>query len=283
MVMLIIITIWLLSSLLIGGTWLLFKRLVSRVEREYEVRLQKGLTELFMFLPVRQLLMMWLGAVLLMLLFLFLTQLGWLLSIALICFVLVLPPVTYQSLVRRRRQRFVAQLPDACMLIANALRTGSSISNAIHFVRVHAAAPLSQEFSLLSRSLRLGTSLSDALHNLYERLPSDELDRVVNGLLLGQESGGQQARLLEKTASSLRARAQLSQRVKSLSAQGKLQGKVMSALPFFLASALWFLEPMAMQQLLNSLFGWLLLCSMLLLITVGHWLIGKTVHIEVPL
>ena len=283
MVVVIVLSIWLFSSLLIGGVWYLFKRLVAHVESEYEVRLQKGLTELFMFLSARQLLVIWLCSVLLMLFMLFILQAGWLLSAFLIVLTLALPPISYRRLVKRRRQRFLAQLPDACLLIANALRTGSSISNAILFVRTHAPAPLSQEFSLLSRSLRLGASLADGLHALYQRLPSDELERVVTGLVIGHESGGQQAHLLEKIAASLRARAQLSRRVKSLSAQGRMQGNVMSALPFFLGAALWFLEPAAMKQLMHSMFGWILLSSMLLLITVGHWLIHKTVHIKVPL
>ncbi|RUO43916.1 hypothetical protein CWE15_01655 [Aliidiomarina taiwanensis] len=283
MAWLIILSIWLLSSILMGGAWVLFKRLVAHVEHKYEVRLQKGLTELFMFLSARQLLVLWLCALLFMLLAMIVLQRSVFVSMCCLLATLALPPLGYRHLVRRRRQRFVAQLPDACMLIANALRTGSSISNALFFVRTHAAAPLSQEFSILARSLRLGASLSEALASLYQRLPSDELERVVTGLLLGQDSGGQQARLLEKIAASLRARAQLSRRVQSLSAQGRLQGNVMSALPFFLSAALWFLEPAAMRQLMHSLFGWVLLGSMLLLISIGHWLIYKTVRIEVPL
>ncbi len=283
MAVIIIILVWALSTALFTVTVITFKNLVRRVETEYEVRLQRGLAELFMFLPARQLLMFWGLLVLLLALSLLLLKVSWLMAILLLMGTATLPPYVYRRMVKNRRKRFVSQLPDACMLIANTLRTGGTIAGAIHFVRINAAAPLSQEFSLVSRSLRLGSSLADALLALYQRLPSDELERMVTGLLLGQESGGQQARLLEQIAASLRSRAQLARRVHSLSAQGKMQGKVMSGLPFFLATALWFLEPAAMRYLMATPLGWILLATMVLLIVVGHWLINRTVNIEVPL
>lgn len=283
MVAVIFFLVWVLSTAILAGAMVTFKYLVKRVETEYELRLQRGLAELFMFLPARQLLVFWALAVLFIGLLFLLLKVHWFTAITVLAGVAILPPSIYRHLARTRRKRFIGQLPDACILIANTLRTGGTVASAIHFVRVNAAAPLSQEFSLVSRSLRLGSSLADALLNLYQRLASDELERVVTGLLLGQESGGQQAQLLEKIANSLRSRAQLARRVHSLSAQGKMQGKVMSGLPFFLASALWFLEPAAMRHLMNIPLGWILLATMVLLIVVGHWLISRTVNIKVPL
>lgn len=279
----ILLLVWAVSTAVLAVVTITFKYLVNKVESEYEVRLQRGLAELFMFLSARQLLTFWLVLLLLLSVFLVLFKVAWLLTCIVLFAAVTLPPFVYKRMVKNRRKRFVAQLPDACMLIANTLRTGGTIAGAIHFVRKNAAAPLSQEFSLLSRSLRLGANLADALLHLYQRLPSDELERFVTGLMLGQESGGQQAQLLEKIAASLRSRAQLARRVHSLSAQGKMQGKVMSGLPFFLAAALWFLEPAAMRQLMASPLGWILLATMIVLIVVGHWLIHRTVNIKVPL
>lgn len=283
MAILIVVLVWALSTALLAVATITFKYLVKRVETEYEVRLQRGLAELFMFLPVRQLLIFWTLLVLVLTTSLLLLKVNWFLTTLLLIGTSILPPYIYRRMVKARRKRFVAQLPDACMLIANTLRTGGTVAGAIHFVRINAAAPLSQEFSLVSRSLRLGSNLADALLALYQRLPSDELERMVTGLMLGQESGGQQARLLEQISASLRSRAQLARRVHSLSAQGKMQGKVMSGLPFFLATALWFLEPAAMRYLIATPLGWILLAIMVLLIVVGHWLINRTVNIEVPL
>ncbi|MCO4321762.1 type II secretion system F family protein [Aliidiomarina quisquiliarum] len=283
MAAIIIVLVWALSTAVLAVAVITFKYLVKRVETEYEVRLQRGLAELFMFLPARQLLVFWALLVLFLTTVLLVFKVSWIMAIVLLTGTAILPPYIYKRLVKNRRKRFVAQLPDACMLIANTLRTGGTVAGAIHFVRSNAAAPLSQEFSLVSRSLRLGSSLADALLALYQRLPSDELERMVTGLLLGQESGGQQARLLEQISASLRSRAQLARRVHSLSAQGKMQGKVMSGLPFFLATALWFLEPIAMEHLMSTPLGWILLATMVLLIVVGHWLIKRTVNIEVPL
>lgn len=283
MALVLLFWVWCLSTALIAVAIVSFKYLVKRIETEYELRLQRGLAEIFMFLPVRQLFAFWALVVLLLGMVLILLNVGLLVALALLVAATIMPPYMYRRLVRSRRKRFVEQLPDACMLIANALRTGGTLAGAIYFVREHAPPPLSQELSLVSRSLRLGSNLSDALLGLYQRLPSDELERVVTGLLLGQESGGQQAHLLEKISSSLRARAQLARRVHSLSAQGKMQGKVMSGLPFFLAAALWFLEPSAMRHLMEQPLGWILLATMIVLIVVGHWLIYRTVNIEVPL
>lgn len=283
MLLLILSCTWLVVSVFCALLFRFIQQLAHDIENTYELRLQKNLTDVFMFLPVRQLVKMWLGLVTALLFVCWLVQMNIVIVLLLLGLAGIAPPLAYRYLRRSRQEKFVAQLPDGCLLLANMLRTGATFMKGLQFVQNHAEPPLTQEFSVIVRRLRLGTELTKALAELYKKMPSVELERVIMALLIGQESGGQQAQILEKTAQTLRVRKQLLRRIKSLSAQGRMQGKVMSALPFLLLAMLWLLEPAAMQSILVKPLGWLLLASMLGLILLGQGLIYRTVHIQVPL
>ena len=191
------------------------------------------------------------------------------------------PPLVYRWLKRQRRRQAVAQLPDALLGLSTNMRAGLSLSQALETVSAYAPAPLSQELTLMLRELRIGLPFSEAVDHLHDRIPEVEVQLVTAAMKVSREVGGNLAEALERIGDTLRKRLQMEGKIASLTAQGKLQGLVMTGLPIFLVLALMQLEPDAMRYLFHSFHGWMTILVVIALELVGYHFIHKIVNIDV--
>jgi tight adherence protein B len=70
-------------------------------------------------------------------------------------------------------------------------------------------------------------------------------------------------------------------KIRSLTAQGKMQGIVMSCLPLFLLMILNVMEPEAMAPLWNEWYGWCTLAVIAVAVGIGYHFISKITNIDV--
>jgi tight adherence protein B len=182
---------------------------------------------------------------------------------------------------RRRQARFDAQLPDTLLALGSALRAGSSLPGALRHVVEHCEAPLSQEFGLMLREQRLGLSFDAVLSNLRARMPTEAVGLIVSALRIAAQTGGNLSEALERIAGMLQARMQLQGRIRTLTAQGRLQAWIVGALAPLLALVLNTLEPDAMAPLWHTPQGWTVLAVVVLLETAGVVWIRRIVNIDI--
>ncbi|MFG6412602.1 type II secretion system F family protein [Roseateles sp. DC23W] len=193
----------------------------------------------------------------------------------------VTPRVTWAVLRRRRMDRLVVQLPDGLTMMAGAMRAGAGLQAALELVVKENPAPLSQEFSVLLREQRLGLPLEESLRGLGERLKIEDVSLFVSALTIAKEVGGNLSEILERLASTLRAKAVMEGKIKALTSQGKLQGIVVGLLPVFLAGVLYAMDPVAMAPLFNTYYGWGTMTVIAVLLLLGGVFIRKIVSIDV--
>lgn len=153
------------------------------------------------------------------------------------------PTSILRALRRVRSRRFDAQLPDALLNLAGALRAGAGLVNALQQIGAETPAPLGQEITLVLREQRLGLPLDQALANLEQRVGTPAATLVVAAIRVGNETGGGMAEILERTAATVRSAQQMEAKIRALTAQGTLQAWVMSALPMVLLFALYKVKP----------------------------------------
>lgn len=148
-----------------------------------------------------------------------------------------------QAWARRRSMRDEAllelQLAELVETCAQAVRGGLSLFEALDHVAVGAAPPIGTHLSRLRRDRELGTPLEDALGEFAGRAGTDDarLFSLVAGIHL--RSGGNLAEALDEVASTIRHRMAVRRELRALSAQGRISGTVLCALPigFFLLVA----------------------------------------------
>ena len=215
------------------------------------------------------------------------TGLAYMLSGALVLTVAValacgcLPRVLLWWLRHRRVGALRLQLPDMAMLLAGGLRAGMSLNQAIAQAAAEMPVPLRQELELMLREQRLGASFETALAGLERRIPLEETTLLCAALRISRQTGGNLADTLEALAQSLRRKIALEGKIRSLTAQGRLQGWAMGLLPLLCGLALAVIEPEGMSLLLTTPLGWAT-CSVLVLMQgVGLHCLRRVVRIDV--
>lgn len=181
----------------------------------------------------------------------------------------------------KRRTKFNDQLPDALATMANALRAGFSISQAFDSVVEHGDKPISEEFAIVQQQLRLGMSFEDALESMSARVGSDDLTLVTTAILIGRKNGGNITEIFDKISDTIRSRMKIERKVRSLTAQGRLQGAVVSLMPLILGSIMTAIKPQMMIPFFCSFYGVVSILATVALIAAGWLMISKIVKIDV--
>ena len=133
-----------------------------------------------------------------------------------------------------RLKKFAAQLPDALELVARALRAGHSLAAGMHVVAEEMPAPIADEFNRVYEEQNLGIPIEDALKSMCERVPNLDLRFFVTSVGIQRQTGGDLAEILDKIGYVIRERFRILGQVKALTAEGRLSGVILIALPFVL-------------------------------------------------
>lgn len=193
----------------------------------------------------------------------------------------VAPRVLLDNRVRRRADAFAEQLPETLLLLAGTLESGHSLIQGIGAIVQEASAPTSTEFARVQTEVRLGKSIGRALEEMGERLGSEEFRWVVQAVEIQQEVGGNLAEVLKTVADALRHREGLRREVQVLSAEGRISGAILSALPVLLLLYIAVANPSYLSRLTGSTAGLLLLGVAFGLMGLGALWIRRIVKVEV--
>ncbi len=191
-------------------------------------------------------------------------------------------PFAYALRQRSRRfKKFEQVLPDALQMMVSALRVGHSLNAAIGLVTREAAEPLCTEFRVCFEEQNFGVDLRTAMDHLTERVPLQDLKIVATAILIQKESGGNLAEVLENATHAIRERFRLRRQVSTHTAQGRLTGWILTALPIVLGFMLYLINPASMSLLWTREIGIKLLYAASAMIVVGGIIINKIVSMEV--
>lgn len=180
----------------------------------------------------------------------------------------------------RRDRLFGEQLVPALGNMGNALRAGMSLPQAIELVHQEMDNPVAQEFRFLSHELKLGTDMPTALGNLEARMPNPDLSLMVTAVNISSDVGGNLSDIFENIAETIRDRQVLTAKVKSLTAQGKMQGSVMCMIPVGLGTVLTFFYPDMMAPLYETTMGWAVLGISFVMLVLGFFSIIKLTKVD---
>lgn len=202
-----------------------------------------------------------------------------------------IPRFYVRTMAKRRMQAFDAQLSDTLNLWVNALRSGYSVLQAMEAIATELPPPVSVEFERVVQEVRLGLSVEQALANMYRRVPSEDLDLVITAVNIQREVGGNLAEVLDTISFTIRERVRIKGEIRTLTAQGRVSGWIISLLPIVLGfilflinpeyvSELWVREdPWIFPQIIPC--GWVVIAFSAMMIGAGAYAISKIVDIEV--
>lgn len=265
-------------------TWLFFLRLREQLvdyKDAFAEETTNKFSELFLFVDVSRYFYYYLAVLLLVPILTYILTKSLLISVALFAGILFSPQYVLKLLTKKRLKKFELQLPDALIMLSGSLRAGASVSIALDNLIKESPAPLRQEFSLFVRERKLGVDMDTAIANMEKRLPLEDLYMCFSAFQISREVGGNLAETLELLAETLRRKLAMEGKIESLTAQGRLQGVVMSSLPLLLMLALMKLEPQSMGMMFHTKIGWMVLGMIIVMQTLGFLAIKKITEIDV--
>ncbi len=205
-----------------------------------------------------------------------------------------LPKFYIKTRQKKRLAAFDGQLSDGITLMANGLRAGYSLLQAMEAVGKEMPEPISTEFRRVVREVGLGVDNDRAYNNMLRRVPSDDLDLMVTAINVQQEVGGNLAEILEIIGFVIRERIRIKGEIQVLTAQGQLSGYVISGLPIVLGLLLYAMNREYIGRMIftcesrgvsdeicSQPCGWIMIGVALLGIASGFFAIQKIIDIEV--
>lgn len=178
----------------------------------------------------------------------------------------------------RRLKALGNALPDAIDMMARALRAGHSMSASINVVAEQSAEPVRSEFSEVFKQQNFGLPLRDAMQQMLERAPSQDLRVLVTGILVQKETGGNLVEILDRTANTIRERLKIQGEIRTHTAQGRMTGWILCALPIVMLGAINFINPGYSDVLVNTPIGHTLAYTGISLLVIGGLVIRQIIN-----
>jgi tight adherence protein B len=255
-------------------------RAFERYQEKYVVKSMRDLSEMFLFIDGRQLLILNIClTALFFLIGMFIFGLFFTILFSAIGF--FIPTLLVRWFRKRRIKKFNRQLVDSLNAMSNAFKAGLTFPQAMEHVAAEAQPPLSQEYGLFVREIKLGVPLDDALVAMADRVGCEDLDLVVTSTTISRQLGGNMAEMFDTIAATIRERFRLEGKIRALTSQGKMQGWIVASLPLVLGLIINWMRPDLMQPMFEHWFGYVLIGVIILMEVLGILIIRKIVNIDV--
>lgn len=180
----------------------------------------------------------------------------------------------------KRIKQIQEQLPDALALMSASVEGGQTFQRSIDMYRRDAKPPLSAELDRVMAEVAVGSDLVVALENMAERSGVEDLTWAVEAVRIQQSTGGRLAPILKTLADFMRTRQEVRREVQTLSAEGRMSGYVLFAIPLFILCAVELQDPNYLQPMYHGV-GLVVLIGTAGLMALGFWIVRRMVNIKV--
>jgi tight adherence protein B len=191
--------------------------------------------------------------------------------------------IPYFYVVQRRRarfKRFEEEFPEAIDYLARAIRAGHPLSSGIGLAADEGPPEVSVEFRRVFEEQRFGIPFEEAVLGMADRTDLIDVRIFVIAVLVQRDVGGNLAETLDNLATTVRRRFYLRRQLKVYTAQGKMTGLTLVALPPVVGFLVYLLNPSFTSTLFTHPVGLMMVIGALLLQLVGALWIRKIVDID---
>ncbi len=191
------------------------------------------------------------------------------------------PRLYFGFLVKRRQADFEGSILDLTSGVANALKAGMAFPQSLERISLRMTGAMREELAIVQREYRLGLDMSDALERLAERMPCEDMRLLTASVRLTTSTGGSLSDVLAEMTKMIRGRREFADKVATLTAQGRFEGIALGCMPVIAFVVFYFIQPEMMSMLFTTRLGWAAIAVVVLLESVGFFIISRIVSIDV--
>jgi tight adherence protein B len=181
----------------------------------------------------------------------------------------------------RRFHKFESLFPEALDLLTRAIKAGHAFNTGVEMIAQEMPNPIGKEFRIMFDEQNYGLPLKQALFNMLERMPLLDLKFFVTAILMQKETGGNLAEILTNLSHLIRERFKIQGEIRTYSAQGRLTGYILTAVPLGMLLVISLLNWNYIKPLFFTEAGHYLLAAGALGQIVGYICIRKIVNIKI--
>jgi tight adherence protein B len=191
-------------------------------------------------------------------------------------------PGLYVQLLRRRRiDKIETQLIELAPMLASALRSGFALQQGMELAAHQLEPPIADELNVFISDVNLGATMEAAMLDMGRRIGSTDFDMLITAILVQRTSGGNLSEVLDQTAETLRERERIRGDLKTLTAQQRLTGTILSAYPIAVGLVLLALMPSLWSVMFTKTLGQVFLGVALGLQFIGFLVMRRVMNIEI--
>lgn len=156
---------------------------------------------------------------------------------------------------RKRMVLFDEQLEQALATMANSLKAGLSLVQAVEVAAKEGQTPLRAEFEKVLEEYRVGLPLNEAFERLRDRIDSEDLKFFTQALSVHRESGGNLVEILSGLSGTIRDRRMLRGELQSKTAEARSAANVLLIAPPALSLYFFVFQPNLVSPLFEESTG----------------------------
>jgi tight adherence protein B len=196
-------------------------------------------------------------------------------AVIFVVLIFVLPPILVKRARDKLHDEFDKALVDALLSLSSSLKAGLTIQGAFEVAMKSTAPIFAEQAERVVTDSRLGVHIVEWLGRVRSRLPTDNCNMAFGALIIGRQIGGPIPLILARIASTIRERERVEGRLRTLTAQGKGQAKLIFSLPIIIGLGTAIFTPSRWEVMQGTLVGqvFLIVCTIL-------WVIGLFVTMQ---
>lgn len=179
------------------------------------------------------------------------------------------PYIWVKMLEKKRHKLMNEQIQESLLNIADALKSGHVINDAIKIVGDEMPYPMGNEFNTAHKEMEAGKTLKDALYDLKVRVNIEDFTMALNAMEIQYEVGGELEPLLRKMVGVVQERQELKQEVRKTIANAKTTGIILAVAPAGFLGIFVIMDPSQYQVMFTTPIGWMLLAGALVTYAIG--------------
>lgn len=187
-----------------------------------------------------------------------------------------------------RRRDLRRQFKDFLVALSSSIESGRQMEEAIVEARdtMHsiydAGAPIVVEADLMRRGILENNDTDlELLTSLARRSGCEDIQNFVQVYLSCRSSGGDLVEIISHTTNVMTEKMEINEQIEVLTAQKRLEGRIISAMPFAMLTVLNLLSPAYISVLYEGVAGRLVMLTCLVGICAGIWLMERLTDVEV--
>ncbi len=193
-----------------------------------------------------------------------------------------IPFIALRIKIAQRNKLFEQQFPDTLDLLASSLRAGHSLYGSFELIVDEMPSPVCDVFKTTVDEISFGADIKDAILSLSKTMPNNmDLKFFITAVIIQREVGGNLVKILTTLSDTIRERFKILGQLKAQTAQSKLSGLMLSAIPPIICVLIFIISPEYTRPLLETQNGHIVIMIAGILTILSAIMIKRILTIEV--